>query len=178
MNSLILQHLKGQTDVYCYLVKRGKLVAEVPVQNRYVDELRGYIQKKYGLCVYADPYYPGWTDLCIYKKKYVLKIMKAISKVQNAVFRDWAWGKLFGYSDEAIEEYLKAQTSSNSVPSHLGQGGKVSVSSSKVTSVPQLRHRYVPAPGFSPVVGILKLLSPKIFHFIIQSFSKLPRGNR
>lgn len=40
------------------------------------------------------------------------------------------------------------------VPSHLGQGGKVSVSSSSITVCPQFVHVYVPFPGFSPVVDI------------------------
>lgn len=37
---------------------------------------------------------------------------------------------------------------------HLGHGGSLSVASSSLTSVPQNAHRYVPIPGFSPVLGI------------------------
>jgi len=47
----------------------------------------------------------------------------------------------------------------NSVLSHLGHGGRVSSSSSSVTSCPQFLHLYVPLPGFSPVVGTADLLS-------------------
>lgn len=38
---------------------------------------------------------------------------------------------------------------------HRGQGGSVSVLSSRTTLCPHFVHRYVPLPGFSPVVGIL-----------------------
>lgn len=41
-----------------------------------------------------------------------------------------------------------------SVPPQRGQGGSVSVSSSSVTVWPQPVQRYVPLPGFSPVVDI------------------------
>ena len=45
---------------------------------------------------------------------------------------------------------------SNSVPLHLGHGGNVSVLSSSLTTVPHFLQRYVPLPGFSPVVGMSK----------------------
>lgn len=39
---------------------------------------------------------------------------------------------------------------------HFGQGGSVSVSSSNLITSPQLTHLYIPFPGFSPVVYIIK----------------------
>ena len=47
------------------------------------------------------------------------------------------------------------------VPSHLGQGGNLSESSSNLITSPQLVHLYVPFPGFSPV------------RYITQKFKRL-----
>lgn len=47
--------------------------------------------------------------------------------------------------------YLQYDYFLYSVSSHLGQGGNLSESSSRITTCPQFVHSYSPAPGFSPV---------------------------
>ena len=104
-----LEFLKGQISICCYLVERGKLAAEIPVLNRYVEKLRKYVEDRYHLNIYCEHFYEGWTDITIYKEGYILDLIKVIPSIHNSILRDWAWGKLFGYSDEAIGKYLRSQ---------------------------------------------------------------------
>lgn len=102
------EFVKGQVSAYCYMVERGKLAAEVPVQNRYIEELQHYVCEKHGLKTYAIEFYSGWTDLWIYEKPYVLELIRTTSSKPKSVFDHWVLGKLFGFSDSAIEEFLRS----------------------------------------------------------------------
>lgn len=107
--STTLEFLKGQLSAYCYLVERGKLAADIQVLNRYVEELRKHVEDKYHLNMHCEHFYEGWTDITIYKEGYVLDLLRMIPNIHNPILRNWAWGKLFGYSDETIGKYLRSQ---------------------------------------------------------------------
>jgi len=48
----------------------------------------------------------GWFRLWIFKKDIMLEIIKVLPDKPNSIFDHWVLGKVFGYSDEAIEEFL------------------------------------------------------------------------
>jgi hypothetical protein len=89
------------------MVKRGKPSAILPVQNRYVKQAKEKILKNYGLQVYEQQLSEGWTVLWIYKKDYMLEVIKMLPEKPKTIFDHWVLGKVFGYSDEAIEEFIR-----------------------------------------------------------------------
>ncbi len=110
------EFVKGQVSIYCYLIQRGKPAAILPIQNRYVDELQKYVESEYELHIYAEPLAKGWTTLWIYKDSYIPEIIQNLPQEPETVFDHWVLGKIFGYSDEAIHQFLEDPTLSNSVP--------------------------------------------------------------
>ncbi len=111
----IPEFVKGQVSVYCEMIKRGKPSAILPIQNRYVDELQSYIESEYGLYVYTETLTEEWNNIWIYKDSHMLKIIQSLPHEPETEFDHWVLGKMFGYSDEAIRQYIESQTSSNSV---------------------------------------------------------------
>ena len=109
------EFVKGQVSAYCEMVQRGKPSAILPIQNRYVDELQRYIKSEYRLHVYTETLTEEWTTIWIYKDSHMLEVIQSLPQKTETVFDHWVLGKMFGYSDEAIRQYLESQTSSNSV---------------------------------------------------------------
>ena len=87
----------------------------LPIQNRYTDELQRYIESQYELHVYTEALTEEWTTLWIYKDSHMLKIIQSLPQKPETMFDHWILGKIFGYSDETIRQYLESQISSNSV---------------------------------------------------------------
>lgn len=40
------------------------------------------------------------------RNSYLHSVVRGIRQIEDQTTRDWAWGKLFGYSDESIREYI------------------------------------------------------------------------
>jgi len=122
------ERLLGEIETLCYMVKRGaKPAALVPVQSRYIKILADFIEKDWGLNIHAEQLSDGWHSLWIFKYSHILDVIKSLPKVPSTPFDHWVLGKLFGYSEEAIQEHLTNQpTLVNEVPLHFGQGGRVS----------------------------------------------------
>lgn len=115
------EFVQGEIDKYCESVLTGcKPCAMFPIQDRYVEEAKTIISKfsksakvSKTLFVYTESFYKDWTAVWIYKKKFMLEVIKKIITLfppekPETAFDHWALGKAFGYSDEAIEEYIKS----------------------------------------------------------------------
>ena len=104
---------QGQIDKYCEAVLTGcKPCAMFPLQDRYVKEVKKIIAGK-ALFVYTEFLYTDWTTVWIYKRKFMFNVIKKILTLfppeqPETIFEHWVLGKAFGYSDEAIEEYIKS----------------------------------------------------------------------
>ena len=97
-----------QIHFYCEAVLTGcKPCAMFPIQDRYVEKVKKIIDGK-ALFIYTESLYPNWTTFWIYKKKFMLDVIKNLPDHPETIFKQWALGKAFGYSDEAIEEYIKS----------------------------------------------------------------------
>jgi hypothetical protein len=116
--------IKGEITAYCYMVQRGKPAALLPVQERYKTEMTTLVEE-YGLKAYVEPLTDGWFSLWIYRYPHVLEVIKSVPQAPKTVLDHWMLGKLFGYEESAIHEFL-AKNQRNSVPSQRGQGGNVS----------------------------------------------------
>ena len=106
MNNILKEKLYN----YCYQIKTGKPVANIPVQNRYVQEAEEMIIDN-GLIFFPKFLYEGWTTIWVFKKPFMKEIIERILELfppeqPQTAFDHWVLGKLFGYSDEAIEKYI------------------------------------------------------------------------
>lgn len=109
---ILLNHiLIGKVDTYCYLVQRGKPCAMLPIQERYLLKVKEHIKKIYGLKIYNEKLSDGWLTLWIYKDDFMIEIIKSLPEKPKTIYDHWVLGKAFGYSDEAIKEFLSTKFS-------------------------------------------------------------------
>jgi len=94
-------------DLYCDMVLKGKPSALIALQTRYIAEADIRIKESYALKTFEQPLSEGWTSLWIYKKDYMLEVIKNLPESPKTVFEHWVLGKAFGYSDESIAEFVK-----------------------------------------------------------------------
>ncbi len=97
--------LKEKIHNYCYQIKTGKPVANIAVQNRYIVEAKQIINEN-KLRYFIEFLYVNWSSLWIYKKEFMIEIIKALPDNPKTIFDQWVLGKAFGYTDEAIEDFL------------------------------------------------------------------------
>lgn len=91
------------------MVKRGKPAALISIQKRYLKEALSLIENEYKLRTYCEMLADGWITLWIYKNDYLLDVIKKVPQKPKSVFEHWVLGKLFGYSEEAIQDFLSNQ---------------------------------------------------------------------
>jgi len=102
------EYLQGEIDKYCEAVLTGsKPCAMFPIQDRYIKEAEKFI-KGHKLLSFREFLYPAWTTMWIYKRKFMLDVIKNLPEEPKTIYEHWVLGKAFGYSDEAIEEFLSS----------------------------------------------------------------------
>lgn len=98
----------GQVDALSYQVSKGKPAALVAARVRDLKDAVE-IAGSHGARVHAvENGVAGWLDLWIYKFDIVLTVIRAAPRTPTTAADHWLLGKLFGYSDEEIERYVKA----------------------------------------------------------------------
>lgn len=107
------ERLLGQIDAYCYMVQRGKPASTIPVQERYLETVSRTVTETHGLNIYVEPLSEGWVNVWIYKYPHILQVIQALQQAPKTVFDHWVLGKLFGYSEEAIHEFLRSPQVTN-----------------------------------------------------------------
>lgn len=95
----------GRLQIYCEMVQKGKPAAMLPIQVRYANEAKTIIQS-YGLNEYMENLADQWLTLWIYKFPHILEVIKSMPQAPKTVYDHWVLGKLFGYSEEAIREFI------------------------------------------------------------------------
>lgn len=103
------QFIKLKIDLYCDLVQKGKLCACEAIQERYFEEVIIRIGNVFGLKTYVEDLAPEWKTIWIYKDDYMLEIIKLLPEEPKTRFEHWILGKAFGYSDEAIKNFLETK---------------------------------------------------------------------
>ena len=99
-------HILAKIDIYCYMVQTGKPAACIAIQARYMGEAIQEVDRE-GLQAYVEILAEGWNTLWIYKKDFMLDVIKRLPDKPETVYEHWILGKVFGYSEEAIEEFVK-----------------------------------------------------------------------
>ena len=101
MNSI----LKEKIYDYCYQIKTCKPVVNIAIQDRYIEEAKQIINKS-GYKYFTELLSDGWLTLWIFKNDIMLEIIKALPDKPKTIYDHWVLGKAFGYSYEAIEQFL------------------------------------------------------------------------
>lgn len=96
---------KTELLIYCQMVQRGKPAASIPVKEVYMEEAQNLVND-FGLRVYAEPLSEGWITLWIYNYQHILEIIKTVPDKPETAFDHWVLGKLFGYDESSIGEFL------------------------------------------------------------------------
>lgn len=91
------------------LVSRGVRPAAVEVlQERYLDEARR-VAEHHQLLWRADGLATGWTEFWLYRHPHLSRVIDCMPRKPATAYEHWVLGKLFGYSEEAIADFLNAQ---------------------------------------------------------------------
>ena len=77
----------------------------MPIQSRYEKEVKSIING-YGLNCYVEKLAEDWLTIWIYKLPFILEVIKSTPQAPKTTFDHWVLGKLFGYSEEAIQEFI------------------------------------------------------------------------
>ena len=100
------EFIKLKITLYCDLVQKGKPCACEAIQERYFEEASKIIINICNLKTYSEDLAEGWKTIWIYKDDYMLDIIKSLPSEPKTPYEHWILGKAFGYSDEAIREFI------------------------------------------------------------------------
>lgn len=103
--------LKGEITAYSYMVERGKPAAMVAIQERYIEEVISFIESTFNLKTYIENLSDGWKTLWIYKYQHILDIIKLVPQAPQSVMDHWILGKLFGYEESVIQDFISTKFS-------------------------------------------------------------------
>jgi len=103
---MLNEFIRLKIDLYCDLIKKGKPCSCEAIQERYFEETVIRINNMFGLKTYIENLVPEWKTIWIYKEDYMLEIIKLLPEEPKTSFEHWVLGKAFGYSDEAIKEFI------------------------------------------------------------------------
>lgn len=102
----------GELEAYCYLVQRGgKPAASLALQDRLLDTAKSIVDG-HGLCWYVERLSSGWSTVWVYRYPHILDVIKATPRTPRSVFDHWVLGNLFGYSEEAIRDFITTNSAS------------------------------------------------------------------
>ena len=100
----------GQANVYVEQVNAGtKLAAQIGCHARHVPAVREMVEKEGCRIVIDEQRGEGRVAIWIFKHSFVEIIIAEMSHAKTTpptAAGVWAMGKLFGYSDSAIGDYL------------------------------------------------------------------------
>lgn len=102
------EQIRTQILIYCEAVRTGiKPVAMMSIQSRYEKEIKKIVKQE-GIKIHLEDVNSddGWKVAWIYKHDYLVDVIKAAPEHPNSTFEHWVLGKLFGYSDEAIRDFV------------------------------------------------------------------------
>lgn len=102
---------KSKILAYCYMVQRGKPAALIPVPERDINDAVALVNREHGIKAYTESLAEGWVSLWIYKYTHILDVIKALPQAPKSTFDHWVLGKLFGYEEVAIQEFLSVTVS-------------------------------------------------------------------
>ncbi|MGY3717172.1 hypothetical protein ACWE42_16800 [Sutcliffiella cohnii] len=97
--------IKEQIRTHCEFVKTGKPASSIAIQERFIDDVITLVDS-YNLFQYIEPLYEGWKTIWIYRYSHILEVIKESPQVPKTKYDHWVLGKLFGYDEASIQDFL------------------------------------------------------------------------
>lgn len=94
---------------YCQLVKRGKPAASIPLQEKHLEAALKIVRQEGELLTHTENLSDGWITFWVYRYPHILEIIKSSPQAPNTVYDHWILGKLFGYEEAAIQDFIKTK---------------------------------------------------------------------
>lgn len=104
-----MEKVLGMICSDCYMVLRGKLCACEAVKSSYLEVVCSAIEK-HGLKHIVCELNKEWVAVYIYEQWYMEEVIRSLPEKPKTLFEHWILGKAFGYSDEAIGQFLEKLT--------------------------------------------------------------------
>jgi hypothetical protein len=96
----------NEIRVHCYLVKNGcKPAAVTALQTRYIDEAIEICQLS-NIKYHFSDLSKDWVSFFVYKYDHILEVIKNSPEKPNSTYDHWILGKLFGYDEQAIGDFV------------------------------------------------------------------------
>lgn len=99
------EYVRGQLLTYCDLVKKGKPASNFPLQTRHEKQLRLIVEEE-GVNIHIEHLSEGWFTVWIYKYPHILDVIKEIPSNPKSTYDHWILGKLFGYEENSIYDFI------------------------------------------------------------------------
>ena len=100
---------QGEISALCLMVERGKPSALPPIPSREIPAAYDWITRTHSCKAYFEYLYPGWASLWIHTHSLIFEVIRRAPREPRTTMDHWYLGKLFGYNDEAIEDYVNRQ---------------------------------------------------------------------
>ncbi|WP_339820526.1 hypothetical protein MKZ15_05710 [Paenibacillus sp. FSL R7-0216] len=94
---------------YCQLVKRGKPAASIPLQEKYLEDAFKIVEQEGDLLTHIEQLSDGWLTFWVYRYPHILEIIKNSPQAPSTVYDHWILGKLFGYEEAAIQDFIQTK---------------------------------------------------------------------
>jgi hypothetical protein len=101
-----MEFVQGQLAAYCSMVKNGKPAALLSIKSCHVESALALIQT-YDLHSYVENLSDERKSLWIYKFPHVLEVIKSTKQAPVTNVDHWMLGKLFGYDEQSINDFLE-----------------------------------------------------------------------
>lgn len=107
-------YLAGQATAYCEMISRGvRLAGQLTLPKEYLEDLVALVKRE-GCEVLACPVNDERVTLWIYMEPAVRELIDDLQSVPASRLGVWGMGKLFGYADCEVINFLKGSSSSAS----------------------------------------------------------------
>lgn len=102
----------GRTLEICYQVRNGaKPAGQIGVPTELIPVVKEIVQGEGCACIIDDVGY-GRASIEIFKSRHIQLVIETLRQIRGSVpeaFSLWCSGKLYGYSEQAITEFLLEQ---------------------------------------------------------------------
>lgn len=99
-------YLMAQINENCFMVERGKPSSVIAIKNINCSQAIKLVNE-HGLKHKLKDLDDNWKSLWIYKYEYMSEVINSLPDKPKTLFDHWILGKAFGYSGEAISDFIK-----------------------------------------------------------------------
>jgi hypothetical protein len=83
----------------------------LPIHERDAENAIKFVRETFGLNTYVEDLAEGWKTIWIYKYEHILNIIKILPQAPDTILDHWILGKLFGYEESAIHDFISSKFS-------------------------------------------------------------------